>query len=154
VLDFEEVREAIGLPRVSVDQGDMDYEAVAEYHRLNKANRLFVKETRPMEKSSPSEAIARYRHAVVALTECRDLARAKGLEAYGLTLNQTDATPIERLTTCLVKMRLIEDASTELEGFVQAFPNAKDMMLVKTARERIDRARGMKGVRRASRSKE
>jgi hypothetical protein len=143
VLDFEDVRAALGLPPVSVDQGDMDYEAVAEYHRMNKTNRLFVEETRPLEKSDSLEAVARYQRAVEALTECRDFARAKGLEAYGFTLNQTDAIPIERLTICLVKMRLTEEASVELDRFVDAFPTAKDMTLVKTSRQRINRARGV-----------
>jgi hypothetical protein len=123
----------------------MDYEAVAEYHRRNNENRRFVKETRPLEKADPTEAVARYRRAVATLSECQDFARAKGLEAYGFTLNQTDAIPIERLTMCLVRMRLINDASAELERFIEAFPYAKDMTLVTTARERVDRARRVKG---------
>lgn len=75
VLDFVEVREALGLPRVSVDQGDMDYDAAAEYHRLNKANRLFVNETRPMERSDPAEAVARYRRRSAP---CRSAASWRG----------------------------------------------------------------------------
>ena len=142
VLDFEEVRDALGLPRVSVDQSDMDYDAVGEYHRLNKANREFVKETRALERSEPTEAVGRYRRAITALCECRDLARTKGIEAYGLTLNQTDATPIDRLTRCLLKMGKTDEASSELEKFVEAFPNAREMTLVKTVRERVNRAQG------------
>jgi hypothetical protein len=141
VLDFEDVRVALGLPRVSVDQSDMDYAAVAEYHRLNNANRVFVHETRPLEKSDPIEAVARYRRAVTVLKDCRDLGRARGLESYGFTPNQTDAVPIERLTMCLVKMRRIEEASAEFEDFLEAFPSAKNMKLVANVRERICRAR-------------
>jgi hypothetical protein len=141
VLDFEEVRVALGLPRVSIDQGDMDYEAVAEYHRLNHANREFVRDTRPLEKTNPSEAIARYRQAISALRQCQDLARSKGLDTYGFNLNQTDAIPMERLTMCLIKMGFVEDAATEIGQFVEAFPYTAEMTLIKTARERIDRAR-------------
>jgi hypothetical protein len=141
VLDFEDVRETLGLPRVSIDQGDMNYEAVAEYHRLNHANREFVKATRTLEKTDVSEAVARYRRAVSTLSECQNVARAKGLETYGFRLNQTDAIPIERLTMCLIKMGLVEDAATEVAKFVEAFPYTIEMTLIKTARERIDRAR-------------
>ena len=140
VLDFEPVRKALGLPSVSVDQSDMDYEATAEYHRLNNANRVFVKETRPMEESDPLEAVARYRRALVTLAECRELAQAKGLEVYGFRLNQTDATPIDRLTRCLVTMGQIEEAAKELDKFAEEFPHARDMTLLKAARERITRA--------------
>jgi hypothetical protein len=58
VLDFEEVRLKLGLPQVSVDMGDMDYDAVSEYHRINGANRKFVASTKPLEKSDPERAIA------------------------------------------------------------------------------------------------
>jgi hypothetical protein len=103
VLDFEAVRDALGLPRVSVDQSDMDYEATAEYHRLNGANREFVKETRPLETSDPQQAVAHYREAIVALRRCRDLARERDLEKYGFLVNQTDALPLDRLVRCLLK---------------------------------------------------
>jgi hypothetical protein len=141
VLDFEPVREALGLARVSVDHGDIDYEASAEYHRRNQANRQFVKETRSFEKSNPDEAVARYRRAVAVLSECRSFSREKGLEAHGYSLNQTDATPIERLVLCLVKMGKVEDAMKELDHFIESFPHAGDMTLVKASRDRINRAR-------------
>jgi hypothetical protein len=138
VLDFEEVREVLGLSRVSVDQGDMDYEAVAEYHRLNDANRLFVKETRSLERSNLADAITRYRRAVAVLGECRDFAQAKELVLYGFTMNQTDAIPIERLTRCLLKIGKVNEAAMELDRFIEAFPHAGDMTLLKSARARID----------------
>lgn len=140
VLDFEEVRVALGLPRVSVDQGDMDSDAVAEYHRLNKVNRLFVNETRQVESSDPPEAVARYRRALATLSECRELARVKGLEVYGFVLNQTDAIPIDRLTRCLVEMGKLEEAAKELNKFIEEFPHARDMTLLKAARQRVNRA--------------
>ena len=140
VLDFEQVREALGLPRVSVDQGDMDYDASDEYHRLNNANRLFVNETRPVERSDPAEAVARYRRALATLSECRELARAKGLDVYGFALNQTDAIPIDRLTRCLVNAGRLEEAAKELDKFIEEFPQARDMTLLKGARERVNRA--------------
>ena len=131
------------VPVAGDAQPEMDHEAVAEYNRMNEANRTFVEETRPLERSDSLEAVARYHRAVAALIECRDFARAKGLEAHGFTLNETDAAVIERLTTCLVKMRLVDEAAAELDRFVEAFPLAKEMTIVKTARNRISsRARG------------
>jgi hypothetical protein len=142
VLDFDEVRNALGQRRVSVDQSDMNYEAAGEYHRLNNANREFVKETRALERSDTPEAVTRYRRAIAALCQCRDFARAKGLEAYGFVLNQTDATPIDRLTRCLLKMSRTDEAGSELDRFVEAFPNAREMTLIKAAMDRVNRARG------------
>ena len=142
VLDFEAVRQALGLSLASVDHGDIDYDASAEYHRLYRATRLLVNETRPLEASDPPEAVARYRRALTTLSECRELARVKGLDAHGYALNQTDAIPIDRLTRCLVAIGNVEEASKELDTFVEVFPHAADMTLVKSARERIHRARG------------
>jgi hypothetical protein len=139
VLDFEGVRVALGLPRVSVDQGDMDYEAIAEYHRLNNANREMVKETRPIEQSNPTEAVSRYRMAVNALVDIQKLARSKQL--VGFEPNLTDAAPIERLTLCLVRMRQPDDATAELGKFVEAFPHLSDSTLIKRCRERIERVK-------------
>jgi hypothetical protein len=73
-----------------------------------------------METSNLSEAVARYRQAINTLRECRDLGRAKGLDAYGFSLNQTDALPIERLAMCLVKMRRVDEAAAELDRFVES----------------------------------
>lgn len=141
VLDFEIVRDALGLPRVSVDQSEMDYEATAEYHRLNRANREFVQETRPLESSDPQEAVARYRRAILALRQCRDLAKEKGLERYGFLANQTDALPLDRLVRCLLKMGDADAAATELADFVREFPHSAEMTLVKEATARLARAR-------------
>lgn len=140
VLDFEDVRVALGLGRVSVDHGDMDYEAAAEYHRLNNANRALVKETHPLERSDAAEAVARYRRALAGLSGCRALAAAKGLAAHGFALNQTDAAPMDRLASCLVKMGKPDEAAKALDDFLDEFPHARDMALLKATRARIDRA--------------
>lgn len=140
VLDFEAVRHRLGLPRVSVDHGDIDYDASTEYHRVNQANRLFVKDTRPLEESDPAEAVARYRRALTTLSECRELAQVKGLDVHGFALNQTDAIPIDRLIRCLVDSSHGEDAAKALDHFIDEFPHARDMTLVKAARARVNRA--------------
>lgn len=142
VLDFEDARVTLGLPRLSVDHGDIDYAAVSEYHRLNNANRELVKDTRGLEKSNPIEALARYRTAVTALVDIQKVMRANGLS--GFQPNQTDAIPLERLTLCLLRMGRIDDAIVELDNFVEAFPHLVETTLVKTCRQRIDRARGAK----------
>ena len=133
---------SLGLSLASVDHGDIDYDASAEYHRLHRATRLLVNETRPLEASDPPEAVARYRRALTTLSECRELARVKGLDAHGYALNQTDAIPIDRLTRCLVAIGNVEEASKELDTFIEVFPHAAEMTLVKSARERVHRARG------------
>lgn len=69
------------------------------------------------------------------------MARAKGLEVYGFALNQTDAIPIDRLTRCLVNAGRLEEAAKELDKFIEEFPQARDMTLLKVARERVDIAR-------------
>lgn len=142
VLDFEDARVALGLPRLSVDHGDLNYAAIGEYHGLNNANRELVKETRALEKSNAAEAVDRYRAAVAGLIDIQKMARAKGLS--GFQPNQTDAIPIERLTLCLVRLALLDEAAEELDRFVGAFPHLRDATLIKTCRQRIDRARGVK----------
>ena len=124
VLDFEEVRTALGRPRVSVDQGDMDYAATSEWHRLTRASRQLVVETRALEKSDLAEAVTRNRRALGTLVACRDLAEAKGLTAYGFQINQTDATVIDRLTRCLLAMGQLTEADLELRKFLDQFPHA------------------------------
>jgi hypothetical protein len=139
VLDFEDVRVALGLERVSVDLGPLDYEAIGEYHRLNNANREFVKDTRSTERSNPEEAVARYREALATLTRCRNLARDKGLS--GFEPNQTDSIPLERLVLCLMKSGKRDEAEAALKVFIEDFPHARDTRVVSEARKRIERAR-------------
>lgn len=138
VLDFEEVRVALGLRRVAVDGSGFNDAAAVEYRRLNHATREFVKQARGLERRQPDEAIARYRYAVTKLLELRDLARASGLDIHGYALNSTDATPIDRLVRCLVKMDRLEEAKKELDSFVEGFPHAGEMKLLKDARRRLD----------------
>jgi hypothetical protein len=85
--------------------------------------------------------VARYRQAILALRQCRDLAKEKGLEKYGFLANQTDALPLDRLVRCLLKMGDAEAAGTELDDFVREFPHSAEMTLVKEATARIGRAR-------------
>jgi hypothetical protein len=125
----------------------MDFEAAAEYHRRNDANRQFVKETRLLERSDLEAAVVRYRRAIDALCECRDMARTKGLERYGFTLNQTDAAPIDRLTLCLVKMGRANEAAAELDRFAALFPLTRGMALLERAKARV--ARGLELPRAA-----
>jgi tetratricopeptide (TPR) repeat protein len=139
VLDFEEVRTALGIAKVSVDRSEMDYEAAAEYHRINHLNRTAVKEARPLEVSDPEEAVRRYRQALAQLSKCRELAEAKGLTAYGFLLNQTDATPVDRLVRCLMKLRRPDEALAALKAFLFEFPHASEMTLLKGALARVER---------------
>ena len=53
---------------------------------------------------------------------------------------ETDAIPVERLTRCLVKMGKSEEAAKILDAFVEEFPQASDMTLLKAARDRVNRA--------------
>jgi hypothetical protein len=140
VLDFEDVRAALGLSKVSVDLSGMDSDAVAEYHRRNKANRVAVKETRALEASDAEEAVRRYRQALSELSTIRELAEQKGLTAYGFLLNQTDAIPIDRITICLLKLGRAAEASELLEKFLLEFPHSRDMKLTNSAKDRVERS--------------
>ena len=148
VLDFEEVRSALGLPRVSretesteTEWSDEDVATAAHYRRMLNDNRNFVMETRPFEKSDLAEAVARYHRAIGTLIEARDLVAAKGLGAHGYAFNQTDAAPIDRLTLCLIKIGKAEEAAEALDKFVEDFPHTREMTLITMARERVERAR-------------
>jgi hypothetical protein len=139
VLDFEPVREALGLPRVSIDRGDTDYEALSQYHKVKEDTRQLVKDTRPLERSAPAEAVARYRRAIECLGELEHLARTARL-GDDFVFAQTDALPLERIVMCLVKFGETTAATDEIARFVQRFPHTREMTLVRAATERVERA--------------
>lgn len=109
VLDFEAVRRGLGLPSVAVDHGDMDSDAVAEYHRLNHQSRQIVAQTKPLEKTDVPGAEAAYRRGIALIIECHGLATDRGLLTYGFLPNQTDTEVLERLVVCLLKQGRAED---------------------------------------------
>ena len=140
VLDFEDVREALGLPLVAASGGPMDYDAAAEYHRVNNATRQLVKKTRALEGTDLPTAVAQYRRALALIGECHTLATTRGLIAHGFLPNQTDAVALERLVLCLIKLARVHDAAREVDTFCETFPHAREMKLLATIRTRIEKA--------------
>lgn len=116
----------------------MDYETIAEYHRLNNANREFVRDTRNTERSNLVEPVSRSRQALATLTRCRELVREKGVT--GFEPNQTDSIPIERVVLCLIKLGKRDEAASALDAFVEEFPHTRELRIVGEARKRIERA--------------
>ena len=140
VLDFEPVRHALGLPLIAVDRGPMDYDAVAEYHRINHESRDLVRQARPLERTDVDAAAAQYRQALALIQECHAVAASRGLLAHGFLPNQTDTVALERLVLCLIKLKRIEDARREIDAYCEKFPHARQMRLLANIRKRIETA--------------
>jgi hypothetical protein len=142
ILDFEPVREALGLQRVSRDLSGLNYEASESFHRLTRQSRELVTRTRAIESSDPEKAVEEYRRAISLLIEADQIARTQGLRAAheGYAANQTDTEALNRLVRSLIKLGRADEAAAMVEGYCEQFPQAREMSLVCTIRARLEKA--------------
>jgi hypothetical protein len=118
---------------------DIDLEASNKYHQLRDANRKFVEETKPLEITDPDQAIARYREALVRLDEYESLIIERGLVAelsdfggYG------EPKILDRLTLCLEREYLLEEALQTAKIYFQKYPLARESKIGKQILKRVE----------------
>jgi HIRAN domain len=151
ILDFEPVREALGLQKVSRDLSRLNYEASESFHRLTRQSRELVTRTRAIESSEPEKAVEEYRRAISLLIEADHIARTQGLRAAheGYAANQTDTEALNRLVMSLIKLGRADEAAAAVEGYCERFPQAREMSLVRTIRARLEKAATKAATRKA-----
>jgi len=121
---------------------EFDYQALDRFHKLRDANRQFVAETRPLEKTYPAQAIARYHKALVTMREYEAITTERGLVAeMGVGPDWGDLNILDRLTLCLIKVGRIQEAVNESEKYFSDFPSALNLTVGKRVRARVEKAR-------------
>lgn len=119
---------------------DIDLDALNTFHRLRDANRVWVQETRPLEKSDPKEAIRRYREALKRLDEYESITLERGLIAelsdggrYG------EPQILDRLTLYLTKAGLREEALSATQQYFEKYPWARQSSLGQRIVKRVSK---------------
>jgi hypothetical protein len=119
---------------------DIDHEALERFHTLRRANKLFVAETRGLEKTSPSEAIHRYQTALEKLREYDDIVVERGLIAEltdGFKCGEPEI--LDRLTLCLIQQGRGAEALEQAERYFSEYPDALRMSIGQRIQKRVQK---------------
>ena len=119
---------------------DFDYEALELFHKLRDANRLFVSETRGLEKINPKEAVARYNTALEKLREYDGIVYERGLVAE-LTEPFKSGEPeiLDRLTLCLVRLGRVKEAKESADQYFAEYPDALKQKIGERIKKRVEK---------------
>ena len=121
---------------------DVDFDALDRFHKLRDENRQFVAETRPFENTDLPQAIARYRKALNAMREYEAITIERGLVAeMGVGPDWGDPNILDRLTLCLIKLGLHQEAIDEAEKYFADFPSSLNLAIGKRIKARIEKQR-------------
>ncbi len=121
---------------------EFDYNAIVQYHKLRDKNRLFVAETRPLEKKDPEQAVVCYREALIAMYEYENITREKSLVIdLGGGPDWGDPNILDRLTLCLIKLGRPYEAIEEADKYFADFPSVLGMTIGKRIKTRVDKNR-------------
>jgi hypothetical protein len=108
-----------------------DYKALELFHRLRKANRLFIASIRAAEATDTEAAIASYRIALTRVDEYAYLVLESGLVAEltseirsNCHIDNTDLIPLERITLLLFKSSRFAHLISEVDEFFAIHPQA------------------------------
>lgn len=120
---------------------DIDLDALNTFHRLRDENRVWIDATRPMEKSNPNEAIHRYREALQRVDRYESLTLERGLIAelsdrskYG------DPQILDRLTLCLIKVGLRDEAFNSAQEYFEKYPAARQSAIGQRILKRVSKS--------------
>ena len=107
---------------------DFDYQAIDKYNQLRKENQHFIAETRSYEKNDLHLAISRYKQALKAMREYEAITRERGLVAeLNVGPNWGDPNILDRLTICLIKAGMFQEAIEEVNKYFNEFPSASKL---------------------------
>lgn len=119
---------------------DFNYDAIAKFHNLRDENRLFIEETRKIEKEDPEKAVERYRLALNTMVEYESLTLERGLIAeLGAGPDWGDPNILDRLTLCLINIGKGREAIEESEKYFNMFPSALNLKIGKRIKVRIEK---------------
>lgn len=99
----------------------MDYDAIAEYHKLRDANRRLIAEARKIEMSDPEVAVAILSHAIDAIEGYATMTLESGIvgQLIAEDMDEHDRSgeleALDRLTLCLSKLNRGADARVATE---------------------------------------
>ncbi|MCL4315753.1 MAG: hypothetical protein M1527_02645, partial [Gammaproteobacteria bacterium] len=126
---------------------DFDYQAIERFHKLRDENRQYVAETRPFENTDLQQAIARYRKALITMSEYEAITTERGLVAeMGVGPGWGDPNILDRLTLCLIKLGRPQEAINEAEKYFADFPSALTLAIGKRIKARIEKQRKVTGT--------
>lgn len=119
-----------------------DYEAIAEFHRLRKANRKFVAETKSFESENMPIAIERYYQALDSMREYESMTLERGLVAeLGGGPDWGEPNILNRLTVCLDRTGKYSELVAVVERYFSEFPSAANLAVGKQILKRVEKAR-------------
>lgn len=124
-----------------------DYKALEQFHRLRKANRLFIAEIRNIEATDTEGAIESYRTALNKVDEYAYLVLEHGLIAEltreirsSCHIDNTDLIPLNRISLLLHKSAKYGEVVFEVDQFFAKHPEAKNRGLSIKILKRRDKA--------------
>ena len=111
-----------------------DFALNARFHKLRKANWLFIAETLPFESSDSVAAEERYQEAISRMTEYAKLVWEVGLvaelsreisESWDCHLNAGDLAALDRLTLLYKKQQRWQDLIGAADSFFAVYPTTR-----------------------------
>jgi hypothetical protein len=123
-----------------------DFEALDRFHKLRDANRMFIQESKGLEKSDPEEAIARYYKAMLAIANYARIKTESGL--IGLLLDEErsevgysgEIVVLDRLTLLLARQGRGREAAAAAEEYFSQYRADASLSAATSIRKRVSRS--------------
>ena len=122
-----------------------DYPALERFHAAGNANRAFVAETKPLERTDMEQAVERYKQAMLRMYEYESITLERGLipemisgsfQCGGGGINILD-----RLTLCLDRLGHDRELNEAVDDFLRRFPQAAGLGMMQPILKRRERAK-------------
>ena len=128
----------------------IDLAVNAQFHKLRKANWLFISETYPLETSDLVAAEERYQEAIRRMTQYATLVWEAGLvaelsreisESWDCHLNSNDLAALHRLTLLYKKQQRWQDLIDAADCFFALYPTTRTQSISNAILKRRDAAK-------------
>ena len=99
-----------------------------------------------LESTDASQAVIRYRQALVDMRKYEAMTLERGLVAeMGVGPNWGDPNILDRLTLCLIKLGRLNEAIEETDHYFASFPSALKLAVGKRVIVRVNKVREKAG---------
>jgi len=123
-----------------------DCEALDRFHKLRDANRIFIQESKALEKSDPEQAIARYYKAMHAIADYAKIRTEAGL--VGLLLDEErnelgysgEIVVLDRLTLLLIRQGRAREAATATDYYFKEYRADAQLSAAASIKKRVARS--------------